>query len=59
MSIKDYIISKIIRLKIVKDLHEKSKILDLIEKDSRNLLPTTIELVFANPDSLTKNRIII
>ena len=54
MSIKDYIISKIIRLKIVKDLHEKSKILDLIEKDSRNLLPTTIELVFANPDSLTK-----
>lgn len=32
MSIKDYIISKIIRLKIVKDLHEKSKILDLIEK---------------------------
>lgn len=59
MSIKDYIISKIIRLRIVKDLCEKSKILDLIEKDSRNLLPTTIELVFANPDSLTKNRIII
>ena len=54
MSIKDYIISKIIRLKIVKDLCEKSKILDLIEKDSRNLLPNIIELVFANPDSLTK-----
>jgi hypothetical protein len=54
MSIKDYIISKIIRLKIVKDLHEKSKILDLIEKDSRNLLPNTIELLYANPDSLTK-----
>ena len=58
MSIKDYIISKIIRLKIVKDLHEKSKILDLIEKDSRNLLPTTIELVFANPDSLTKTELL-
>lgn len=54
MSIKDYIISKIIRLKIVKDLCEKSKILDLIEKDSRNLLPNTIELLYANPDSLTK-----
>lgn len=58
MSIKDYIISKIIRLKIVKDLHEKSKILDLIEKDSRNLLPNTIELVFANPDSLTKTELL-
>lgn len=58
MSIKDYIISKIIRLKIVKDLHEKSKILDLIEKDSRNLLPTTIQLVFANPDSLTKTELL-
>lgn len=54
MSIKDYIISKIIRLKIVKDLCEKSKILNLIEKDSRNLLPNTIELLYANPDSLTK-----
>lgn len=58
MSIKDYIISKIIRLRIVKDLCEKSKILDLIEKDSRNLLPTTIELVFANPDSLTKTELL-
>lgn len=58
MSIKDYIISKIIRLRIVKDLCEKSKILNLIEKDSRNLLPTTIELVFANPDSLTKTELL-
>lgn len=58
MSIKDYIISKIIRLKIVKDLCEKSKILNLIEKDSRNLLPNTIELVFANPDSLTKTELL-
>lgn len=58
MSIKDYIISKIIRLKIVKDLHEKSKILDLIEKDSRNLLPNTIELLYANPDSLTKTELL-
>lgn len=54
MKIKDYIISKIIRLRIVKDLCEKSKILNLIEKDSRNLLPNTIELLYANPDSLTK-----
>lgn len=58
MSIKDYIISKIIRLKIVKDLCEKSKILDLIEKDSRNLLPNTIELLYANPDSLTKTELL-
>lgn len=58
MSIKDYIISKIIRLRIVKDLCEKSKILDLIEKDSRNLLPNTIELVYANPDSLTKTELL-
>lgn len=58
MSIKDYIISKIIRLKIVKDLCEKSKILNLIEKDSRNLLPNIIELVFANPDSLTKTELL-
>lgn len=58
MTIKDYIISKIIRLKIVKDLHEKSKILDLIEKDSRNLLPNTIELLYANPDSLTKTELL-
>lgn len=58
MKIKDYIISKIIRLKIVKDLHEKSKILDLIEKDSRNLLPNTIELLYANPDSLTKTELL-
>lgn len=58
MSIKDYIISKIIRLKIVKDLCEKSKILNLIEKDSRNLLPNTIELLYANPDSLTKTELL-
>ena len=58
MSIKDYIISKIIRLRIVKDLCEKSKILDLIEKDSRNLLPNTIELLYANPDSLTKTELL-
>lgn len=58
MKIKDYIISKIIRLKIVKDLHEKSKILNLIEKDSRNLLPNTIELLYANPDSLTKTELL-
>lgn len=54
MSIKDYIISKIIRLKIIKDLCEKSKILDLIEKDSRNLVPNIIELVFVNLDGRTK-----
>lgn len=58
MSIKDYIISKIIRLRIVKDLCEKSKILNLIEKDSRNLLPNTIELLYANPDSLTKTELL-
>ena len=58
MSIKDYIISKIIRLKIVKDLCEKSKILNLIEKDSRPLVSNTIELLFANPDSLTKTELL-
>lgn len=58
MNLKDYIISKIIRLKIVKDLCEKSKILDLIEKDSRNLLPNIIELIYANPDSLTKTELL-
>lgn len=58
MSIKYYIISKIIRLRIVKDLCEKSKILDLIEKDSRNLLPNTIELLYANPDNLTKTELL-
>lgn len=54
MSIKDYIISKIIRLKIVKDLHEKSKILDLIENDSRDLVVNTIELMFVELDDTTK-----
>ena len=54
MSIKDYIISKIIRLKIVKDLCEKSKILDLIEKDSNSLVANTTEYLFVDFDYVTK-----
>ena len=54
MSIKDYIISKIIRLKIVKDLCEKSKILNLIENDSKSLVTNTTEYLFVNFDYVTK-----
>lgn len=54
MSIKDYIISKIIRLKIIKDLYKKSKILDLIENDSKSLVTNTTEYLFVNFDYTTK-----
>ena len=57
MNLKDYIISKIIRLNIVKDLHEKSKILDLIQNDSRDLVVNTVELMFVELDDTTKTNL--